>query len=100
MLKIKQQFQDKVVKRTLHGFGTVSVNTSKMSPNDYQKWQKRGLDIFEQIEEPKAKKEVGKPKQEVIEPEKEVIKETIEEVQEQEKEEVKPKKTRKKKGSK
>lgn len=55
-LKIKEIYQNKVVKRDLKGFGTVSVDTKKLEEKDYEKWKIRGLDIFVEVEEkPKEK---------------------------------------------
>ena len=57
-LKIKEIYQNKVVKRDLKGFGTVSVDTKKLEEKDYEKWKIRGLDIFVEVEEkPKAEAE-------------------------------------------
>ena len=50
-LKIKEIYQNKVVKRDLKGFGTVSVDTKKLEEKDYEKWKIRGLDIFVEVEE-------------------------------------------------
>lgn len=50
-LKIKEICQNKVVKRDLKGFGTVSVDTKKLEEKDYEKWKIRGLDIFVEVEE-------------------------------------------------
>lgn len=50
-LKIKEIYQNKVVKRGLKGFGTVSVDTKKLEEKDYEKWKIRGLDIFVEVEE-------------------------------------------------
>ena len=50
-LKIKEIYQNKVVKRDLKGFGTVSVDTKKLEEKDYKKWKIRGLDIFVEVEE-------------------------------------------------
>ena len=50
-LKIKEIYQNKVVKRDLKGFGTVSVDTKKLEEKDYEKWKIRGLDIFVVVEE-------------------------------------------------
>ena len=50
-LKIKKIYQNKVVKRNLKGFGTVSVDTKKLEEKDYEKWKIRGLDIFVEVEE-------------------------------------------------
>lgn len=50
-LKIKEIYQNKVVKRDLKGFGTVSVDTKKLEEKDYEKWKIRGLDIFVEAEE-------------------------------------------------
>lgn len=50
-LKIKEIYQNKVVKRDLKGLGTVSVDTKKLEEKDYEKWKIRGLDIFVEVEE-------------------------------------------------
>jgi len=56
-LKIKEIYQNKVVKRDLKGFGTVSVDTKKLEEKDFEKWKKRGLEIFIEESEPKPKQE-------------------------------------------
>lgn len=82
-LKIKETYQNKVVKRDLKGFGTVSVDTKKLEEKDYEKWKIRGLDIFVEVEE-KPKEETKAKKVEAPKEETEAPKETAE----------KPKKTK------
>ena len=64
-LKIKEIYLNKVVKRDLKGFGTVSVDTKKLEEKDFEKWKKRGLDIF--IEESEVKKKQENKEVEAIE---------------------------------
>lgn len=66
-LKIKEIYQNKVVKRDLKGFGTVSVDTKKLEEKEYEKWKIRGLDIFVEVEEKPKEAEAEAEAEEVAE---------------------------------
>lgn len=65
-LKIKEKFKGKIVRRHLPRIGSITIDTEKLKKKDFEKWYKRGLDIFEVFEGEEIEDE-DKPVKEVDE---------------------------------